>query len=285
MYRDMYFITMKPNLPIPRKMLKRGICVCTPIEFLRQMCSREKCKSCRLVILMASKKSQYIAKILQMLPIRGRKVFYYWDCVQSGYAPKPDTLSSLKWELWSFDPEDCQKYGMQPKPQFYFIEDAQDNKANHSRAVFYVGNDRGRYAKLDKIRNEIEMAGFVADFHIVADESSIDVDNRRYAERLEYDEVLEHIKEAKAIVEVTMEGQTGLSIRVVECLFCNKKLITNNRHIVNEKFYNPQNIYVMDSGVDISEFLESDYQRLPEEIVNHYEFSAWIHRFLKLNEG
>ena len=111
------------------------------------------------------------------------------------------------------------------------------------------------------------------------------MDNRRYAERLEYDEVLEHIKEAKAIVEVTMEGQTGLSIRVVECLFCNKKLITNNRHIVNEKFYNPQNIYVMDSGVDISEFLESDYQRLPEEIVNHYEFSAWIHRFLKLNEG
>lgn len=67
--------------------------------------------------------------------------------------------------------------------------------------------------------------------------------------------------------------------------FCNKKLITNNRHIVNEAFYNPQNVYVMDSGVDISEFLESDYQRLPAELVNQYEFSSWIHRFLKVNEG
>lgn len=219
MYRDIYFITMKPDLPIPQKMMKRGVCVCTPIEFLRQMCSREKRISCRLVILMASKKSQYVAKALQVLPISGRKVFYYWDCVQSDYAPKPDTLSSLKWELWSFDPGDCQKYGMQHNPQFYFIEDAQDNTANHCRAAFYVGNDRGRYVKLDKIRNEIEAAGFVADFHIVADESSIDVNNRRYAEKLEYKEVLEHIKDAKAIVEVTMEGQTGLSIRVVECLF------------------------------------------------------------------
>lgn len=285
MHRNTYFITMKPDLPIPQKMLKRGVCVCTPVDFLRQMCSSEKRKSCKLVILMASKKSQYVAKALQLIPIRGRKVFYYWDCVQSGYAPRPDTLSSLKWELWSFDPGDCQKYGMQYNPQFYFIEDAQDNMANHSRAAFYVGNDRGRYAKLDKIRNEIESVGYVADFHIVADESSTDVENRRYAERMEYSEVLEHISAAKTIVEVTMEGQTGLSIRGVECLFCNKKLITNNSYIVNEAFYNPQNVYVMDGGRDISEFLESDYKPLPEELVNQYEFSSWIQRFLKENAG
>ena len=55
-----------------------------------------------------------------------------------------------------------------------------------------------------------------------------------------YSNVLKNVSESNCILEILQNNQAGPSLRFFEAVFYNKKLLTNNCHIVDFPYYNPQ---------------------------------------------
>jgi hypothetical protein len=102
-----------------------------------------------------------------------------------------------------------------------------------------------------------------------------------YKERISYDEILTYISKSKTILDYVSEKQTGMTIRPLEALFFRKKLLTNDRSIVNRDFYKKENIFVI--GIDdlknLPYFLSYPYIELEKETRDYYDFNQWLERF------
>ena len=85
--------------------------------------------------------------------------------------------------------------------------------------------------------------------------------------------MLEVSSNYKVILELVREHNKDCSIfRAIECIGLKKKLITNNKNIIYEDYYNENNILVIDEeNINISkEFVENPYKQLLQKILNKY---------------
>ena len=101
---------------------------------------------------------------------------------------------------------------------------------------------------------------------------------------IKYDEYIKNIQTSKCILDYNTNNKIApLTLRPLEALFLNKKLITNNLDIINYDFYNPRNIFILgkDDINDIKKFIDTPYQIVDEKIVNYYDFNSWLQRFFE----
>ena len=56
---------------------------------------------------------------------------------------------------------------------------------------------------------------------------------------------------AKCILEIVQKGQVALTLRPYEAVAYNKKLLTNNKTILNFKYYNPKYMRYFEKVEDI----------------------------------
>ena len=73
-------------------------------------------------------------------------------------------------------------------------------------------------------------------------------------------------------------------MRVMESIYLSKKLLTNNRHIVEYDFYDPRNILILpEEGLpavkEIQDFLKIPFHPYPDSILDGYSFEHWIKQF------
>ena len=151
--------------------------------------------------------------------------------------------------------------------------------------VFFVGEDKGRYDKLIKLRDYLNTLNLKTSFTIVRDHKLF-VENRGFKKRqynqpIPEKEATKCIMQSKILVDLYQRGQTGLSQRAVEALLNKKKLITDNENIKNYDFYRENNIFVLNESnlCEIEEFLEKPYMEVDADILEQYSFDAWFERF------
>ena len=81
---------------------------------------------------------------------------------------------------------------------------------------------------------------------------------------------------------------SGLSFRIFESIFYQKKLITNNAEITNYDIYHEDNIFIWDGkNIDfesLKSFLEKPYHILPSDIANKYSFKNWYSLILGIDK-
>lgn len=95
-------------------------------------------------------------------------------------------------------------------------------------------------------------------------------------------EVMKIFKESRCVLDAPQAGQTGLTIRTIECLGAKRKLITTNKDIVKYDFYNENNILVFNGFIDSgSSFFTSDYQDVDEKIYKKYSLREWLSYMLR----
>ncbi len=96
------------------------------------------------------------------------------------------------------------------------------------------------------------------------------------------EEIASIVENSKIVLDIQHPKQTGLTMRTIEMVGMNKKLITTNTSIKNYDFYNPRNISVIDrkNVVIDSEFLNTSYEPLPEEMYHKYSLQNWIFEVL-----
>ena len=83
------------------------------------------------------------------------------------------------------------------------------------------------------------------------------------------------LNHSKAILDIPVKGQDGLTMRTFEVIGQRKKLITTNTSIVKYDFYNSNNILLLkeDNITDIKHFLTGGTKNIDEEIFNKYSLS------------
>ncbi len=96
-------------------------------------------------------------------------------------------------------------------------------------------------------------------------------------EKLSASSTMQIFKESKCILDAPQAGQTGLTIRTIECLGANRKIITTNEDIINYDFYLPSNILVYKGSINTKDkFFETPYEELPIEIYKKYSLKSWL---------
>lgn len=90
-------------------------------------------------------------------------------------------------------------------------------------------------------------------------------------------EMIDVYENSRCVLDSAQEGQLGLTIRVIEALGANKKLITTNKDIINYDFYNKKNIYVYDGTFDLkSPFFTEPYEKVDLHIYKKYSLRNWL---------
>lgn len=84
--------------------------------------------------------------------------------------------------------------------------------------------------------------------------------------------------ESKCVLDSAQAGQLGLTIRVLEALGAQKKLITTNEDVVNYDFYREENIYVYNGkSFDFnSPFFKKPYKKIDKSIYEKYSLRNWL---------
>lgn len=204
---------------------------------------------------------------------------YLWNPM-SYYADIIDDVSK-RWHIWTFSKDEAQKYNMLYAETFYnklLVE-----KAPIETDLFFVGKDKGRREILESLNKVAMDAGLVTDINIVDGVKCLY--NPKYSHKLPYDEVRKRIARTRALVDIVQEGQTGMTQRVLESLFFQKKLITNNYSIIEMPFYNSSNIFLLgkDDKQDLKRFVERVYQDIEFDI-DEFDVKNWLSRIINSKE-
>ena len=189
-------------------------------------------------------------------------------------------------EIWSFDKNDCRVYNLKYNHYFYeeYSEKIIDLPLKYD--VFFVGVDKGRLNDLVRLKNFLQEKCFSCKFIILKDKRkkySINDEKHLQNSYIKYNEVLEYIAQSRVILDFVREGQNGITLRPMESIFHSKKLITNNKDILNYDFYDSSNIFILgyDQLDKIESFIiENEFKDISQEVLDEYLFEAWLERFL-----
>lgn len=233
-----------------------------------------------LIILSASIFSASVSDFISERASGVRLIYWYWNPVQLKFHP--DRISDI-WEKWSFDKEDCRQYGLKYNSTYYF-DSINLTQRELKYDVFFIGQDKGRLSELLYFRDEITRMGLNAYFHIVSD--SLSGDEKGFQKRISYEDVISIISESKVLFEYNQVNQNGLTLRSMESLFFDKKLITNNKSIKDYDIYTRENIFILeqDNIKDLDLFVQSSYVPSSKSLKERYEFDSWIKRFIDNTE-
>ena len=219
---------------------------------------------------------------------RARIIIYYINPVDFADRKAPHNYKGLDCEFYTFDPIDAKKFGIKFKPYFYpeeYMIDC-DEKVPIKQDIFFVGVDKDRLGVIKDLHRRFEQMNLTDKLMIVATlhKKYSRSDEKWLAKRVPYEKIAENIKQSRAILDIVQSGQSGITLRPMEAMFYNKKLITNNIYIKEYDFYNPHNIFIFQERniSELKEFLELPTIEINQEIKNKYRFSGgWLKEFLK----
>lgn len=223
---------------------------------------------------------EYIRKINKKTKI----VLWYWNIVRN----KKYLLKAIKYcdYVCTFDKKDSEKYNILQLEQFYW-ERAKENKKIEND-VFFIGKNKKRLEEIEEILMKLESSKIKYEFYVVGDNKKeksqlLELKN----ENLEYEKVIDKILKSEAILDIPQKNQHGLTLRVLETLFFNKKLITTNKDIKNYDFYNENNIFILEkntTGNEIKAFLDKKMEKIDEKIKNKYTVEEWFKKIINLGD-
>ena len=90
-------------------------------------------------------------------------------------------------------------------------------------------------------------------------------------------EIADIVAKSRLIVDIQHPKQTGLTMRTIEMLCMNKKIMTTNSDIKNYDFYNDNNIQIIERDnvkIDANK-LQNNYQALDEQVYDSYSIYSW----------
>lgn len=213
-----------------------------------------------------------------------RIILYYINKTKENARNHPKVMEHSPCEIWSFDKSDCYKNTIHYNHYFYDAVIKKDNVQEKIFDCFFCGVDKGRLKQLIYLKGMLEICGYTNKFIVVKDKNkSYSEEHKKYLtnENIDYEKITNYIQQSQCIVDIVKDGQTSITLRPMEAMYYSKKLITNNKDIVNYDFYHKDNIFVlnMDRVEDLKVFMNKPYIPIAENIKNRYTCEAWLERF------
>lgn len=224
-----------------------------------------------------------VVECIEKIAPRTRLIVFYRNPWFNNYYVSAEARK--KCEIWSFDQEDCKKYGLKYNHQFY-LSALLNQKENpyYVSDLFFVGKDKNRLPFLLDIQNQLQVHNLKMQLYVVG-ERNVNYSQQAapfvHHDHLAYEEVLKYNKNTNCLLELMQENQQGFTLRTVEAMFFNKKLITNNAYLGQCDFYDARNIYIWGQEKrNLIEFLQvGTGATWNPEIVKRYSFEQWLANF------
>lgn len=234
--------------------------------------------------------TEFLEKLKLKLP-HAKFVMYQWDSLkQNNYEAKIKYFDRIQ----TFDMVDAKALNLSYLPLFYMDEYSLTQKNDKKYDLAFFGSWHGdRLEVIKHIDKELKQHGLIFKFHLYISKlgilkslllRKITLKDLLFLKTNTIDakEINQVYKESKAVLDIELAIQNGLTIRTFEVLGSNTKLITTNNNIKEEKFYNPNNIMVIDRKNIKIDF---DFFKLPMEKYDfsEYHIGRWIEKVFPIN--
>ena len=217
-------------------------------------------------------------------------VAYQWD----GLARFPKVFKVINYfqRFFVFDLEDYHRYRYQHPnllscSNFYFDIPEESIPVNKNE-VLYVGvYIKDRIQSLIRVVNALSQYDLTLNINLFYGRKTPPFSHPHitfFSKGLNYAQYLTLTKKATVLLDIKTVDHNGLSFRIFEAIKYQKKLITDNKSIKLYDFYHPNNFYVVENDLfeGLSDFLESDFVPLSEDIRQKYSFSNWVKNILEI---
>ena len=212
-------------------------------------------------------------------------IAYYWDAM--AFFPRKEKIMPFFNKIYSFDTEDCKKYNLELLTNFYYYKPEPVEMENTLFCISHL--EKRRYELFNRIGKYLEENNINYRFMTRQSVEKLKSPYIEYMkESIPYPEMLKLLNHYAVILDIAKPNQAGLSFRIFECLGMNKKIITNNKAVMEYDFYNPNNILVIDfENINIPKsFFETPFQPIDESIKQKYHLRSFVWRvvgnFVKL---
>ena len=177
-------------------------------------------------------------------------------------------IKQMGFEIFTFDPLDAKLYDLHYKNQFGINY---SYKGPVEKVIYFCGNNKGRQQIINDVKSRCEECGVRTHFILPFSKDA----------RISIEENVLNMLHSKYLLDITQNNQAGLTLRPIEALLNNKKLITNNTHIKSFEFYRPENIFIwgQDNSSLLIDFLESPLLEIPASIKSQYTIDTWLNNW------
>lgn len=148
---------------------------------------------------------------------------------------------------------------------------------------FFLGREKGRFDTISKLADNLIERGFIVDFNIVKDKKTT-LSSKYFIDKpLSYKENIKRSLLSDVIIDITQESQSGWTLRVLESLYFNKKIITNNVNVLKSSIYSPQRFFILDyDGWDkLDNFINSPVAPVDETILRTFSPDYMIEKIVR----
>lgn len=222
-------------------------------------------------------KNNYLTKI-------GKMILHIWTPI-SRYPLLEETYK-LYDRVSSFEKEDCKKYNLIFRANFYSSKLEKIKKIEKIDYDFiFVGQFRlERYLFIKRFM-KINPNGFYYLYHnfftfVIFKLIKKEYRNVKFKEvkfkQLSREKMYELMNKSKCILDDTDVGQNGLTQRIFDALYLDKKIITTNKKIMEYSFYNQNNIAIIEhKNISITQnFFNREF--LKENNFDEYSLKKWV---------
>lgn len=208
---------------------------------------------------------------------------YSWNLVKNEkkHYALMELAKKTDFSFYCYDKGTCLRYGLKFNTIMYDKKlHLPNNEVEYD--MFFLGFLKDRKEKILTLYEAMTNGGLRPQFVIVGRKDG----NLPFSYResyVNYYEYLEMVSKSRAILDISQKGQDGYSMRVMEAIFFDKKLITTNKYVKDSIFYNENNIYIINLEKivpdEIKHFFELEFHPYPKNVKEYYSFEEWIDRF------
>lgn len=219
------------------------------------------------------------SEVINSLKLKTRKyIAYNYDSLIRN--PLPENYLELFDTVFSFDLNDIKEnHNLKPLTNFNYLEKKNNNKSQ-TKAFIILLHSLERELILKKIADSFDEQN-ITNYEFIVVDPVLKKTNKniiKLENPLSLETIYDKMDKSEILIDLVRENQSGLSFRFFEAMALHKKIITNNKSILEYDFYNENNILLIDENFTQipSTFLTKPYELLPEKIYNKYTIENWV---------
>jgi hypothetical protein len=209
-----------------------------------------------IIVRQGNQVSESFFEKLRNLNPQAKFINFHWDSIRKQY----DYRHIIKYfdKVYSFDYKDCEEnQQLTYLPLFYIEEyfDLENDKKERKFDLLFIGSWRNkeRFNLIRKTNSYCKKEGLRFYYYLYFPYrqqylllKSGKIAREAKGKRLSHNQILKLFSYADTVIDFPSSFQTGLTIRTFEALGAGKKLITTNKNIIKEPFYDSNFIDIVD---------------------------------------
>lgn len=250
----------------------------------------------RVVVILGQSFTREMILALREEQPKAAYVYYLWDTVRNfRYSPR---LAKAFDRAYAFEPGDVRKYPVFGYlPNFYGPEFRPKRNEGYAYDLSYVGTAWPRKMKDWKLLSgaignnlpERKIYFYLPSRLMYAwfkcfkkNYRGVRKKDLHVGRKLSKEDVLEVFYASRYVLDLPRDNQGGLTMRVLESMAAEKKLITTNKTVRDYDFYDPADVYVYEGGkIDFeSGFFKEPFRPIPPEILRKYSLASFVKTLL-----